>query len=504
MYYLALFLSLWIFSIHSQEGASANKMKALLGDYENYVNRTMEVWNVPGLAITIVNDNEVVFTKGFGVKKIGGQDKVDNSTLFQIGSLTKSFTSALVALMVDEGRLKWNDKIINHYSEFMLYDPWVTREFEVQDLLSQRSGLPPFAGDFQTFLGFNSRQIIHNLRYIKPVTSFRSAYSFQNAFFNVVAEVLLSATGRSWDELIQERLFSPLAMNNSSSSAEALTSSKNVAGRHIHAQKKTILLPSNDPALAAVYTYAPAGGINSTIVDMSQWLKFQIQKGVFNGTPLISKENLEQTHRRYIYMGKYWGSDQYYGLGWAIRDYAPYPIIWNEGSTDGSSSLIAFIPEERIGIVILSNTAGTSLNYALAWEFFDRFFERKKTAWSEELLEKQIAADEQALTPTPPEKSEPPLNLNDYEGIYYNKMYGKAVVTQDQSQLFITIGPKKERLNLKHWNRDTFVLTWPQVTDLSNTKVFFTKNIKGYPTQMIVEILEKNSDGTFQRLGEEE
>jgi len=478
------------------------EISPIIQSFEEYVNNSMLSWNVPGLSIAIVKDDKTIYSKGFGVKKIDSQDKVDTHTLFQIGSLSKSFTSALVALMVDEGRLKWNDDVIDHFPDFMLYDPWVTREFQVQDLLCQRSGLPPFAGDLQSYLGYSAKQIISSLRYIKPATSFRSTYAFQNSFFLVAGEVLKRVSGRSWEDLVEERIFYPLGMSESSSSLESYKAGKNVSSRHIHVNKKTKVLSEDDPTLEALYTYGPAGGINSTAEDMAQWLKLQINKGSFNDTPLIGAKDLIQTHRRYIYMGKLFNSDNYYCLGWSSRDYSPYSIIWHDGGASGSSSLMAFIPEEKLGLVILSNTKGTSLNYALAWEFFDLYYKKTKRNWSEELLEKQMTIGDTS-TITALEKPQPPLSLGEYTGVYYNKMYGMTEITQEDDHLVLTLGPKKVQLILKPWNRDNFTLLWPQVEDIINTKVFFSKDVNGYPTQMEIEVLEQNSDGTFKRLGEE-
>ena len=185
------------------------------------------------MAIAIVQDDKTVYAKGFGIKELGNKDKVDTQTIFQIGSITKSFTTALLAILADEHKLNWDDRVINYLPDFVMYDPWVTREFRIKDLVAQYSGLPFDAGFPQVYLGFNRNQMIHNLRYIKPISSFRSKFAYQNILFLVAAKVIEKASGKPWKDMIKKRLFQPLDMKESSLTLNDYLSSKNHAWPHV-------------------------------------------------------------------------------------------------------------------------------------------------------------------------------------------------------------------------------------------------------------------------------
>ncbi|WP_068470961.1 serine hydrolase [Candidatus Protochlamydia phocaeensis] len=478
---------------------SSSSLAATLTAFESEAKKTLQAWNVPGMAIAIVKGDKTIYSKGFGVTELMGNQPVTPHTLFEIGSLSKSFTSALMAIMIDEGRLTWEDSVIKYMPEFVLYDPWVTREFQIQDLMSQRSGLPSHAGDTQAYFGFTRQQMIHNLRYIKPISSFRSAYAYQNSFFLVAGEMLEIITGLSWEQLIQQRIFAPLGMKDSSTSIEKYKASKNASALHKRLEGKVEKL-SEDLPYRYIYTlFGPAGGINSTAIDMANWLKLLINEGSFNGAPLISSSNLSRTFRRYIYVGRFHEAENYYGLGWAIRDYAPYPIIWHDGVTAGVANIVAFIPEANIGIVILTNTSGTSLSHALAWQFFDLYFNKSQKNWNTELLEKHILAESQkAKALQPPSEPKPALPLDHYTGIYFHELFGKVEVESVNQQLIITIGPDRVRFNLEHWNRDTFELIWPALKESETIFVNFCIDSKGYADQLSIPLLMEGE--AFKRL----
>ena len=233
--------------------------KQMLQNFEQYVQKAMKEWNVPGMAIGIMQGNKVIYTRGFGVKTLGSDDPVNPDTIFQIGSITKSFTAALTAMVVDEGKLKWEDKVSDYLPDFILYDPWVTREFQVVDLMAQRSGLPPHAGDSLYILGYDRTYIKHALRYIQPVSSFRSQYSYVNVLFLYVADLVEKVLGKSWEQCVDERIFKPLEMSNSSVDMQSFVAAKNVASPHVKVNDKIISLNKDWPYLSWSYTAGPAG-----------------------------------------------------------------------------------------------------------------------------------------------------------------------------------------------------------------------------------------------------
>ena len=301
------------------------QLQKILADFEKYAEQAQKDWQVPGLAIAIVADDKIIFAKGFGVKKVGGDDKVDENTIFQIGSTSKAFTAALVAMLMDEKQLAWQDRVVDRLDQFQMFDPWVTREFRVEDLMAQHSGLPPYAGDGQAFMGFDRAHIIHSLRYLKPVTSFRSQYAYQNGLFLVAAALVEKYTGKSWEDNLKARLFEPLGMSATTAGLEGLHQAKNVTFLHKKTGEKVEALPADWPDHNWVYVYGPAGGINSNVLDMTKWLRLQLGKGKFNGAQLISEANLDFLHTPKTIMGTDPSKMMYYCEAWLYQPFRPSP-----------------------------------------------------------------------------------------------------------------------------------------------------------------------------------
>ncbi|MEI6156977.1 MAG: serine hydrolase domain-containing protein, partial [Atribacterota bacterium] len=207
-------------------------LKKILTDFEEYAEQARKDWGIPGMAIAIVQGDQLIYAQGFGVKKLGGSDPVDENTIFQIGSTSKAFTVSLVSMMVDEGKLNWKDKVVDHLPDFRMYDPWVTREFTIEDAMAQHSGMPGYAGDFQAFIGFDRNHIIHSLRYIQPISSFRSGFAYMNNLFLVAAALVEKCTEQSWEENLKKRILDPLGMTSTTFTRDGFVNSSNVAFLH--------------------------------------------------------------------------------------------------------------------------------------------------------------------------------------------------------------------------------------------------------------------------------
>src|SRR5262245_41694342 len=273
----------------AEEPAPRDKILATL---EAYAQTAQEQWNVPGLAIAVVKDDQVIYAKGFGVKRVGDTDPVDPDTVFQIGSTSKAFTAALVAMQVDDGKFTWTDRVIDHLSSFEMGDPWVTREFQVADLMTQHSGMPAYAGDGMAILGYPADYIVSKMKLIEPVTSFRSEFAYVNNLFLVAAALARTTSGQSWADGLDARVFRPLGMRSSSSGQDAFEAATNAAAPHKLVDGKVTAFAANAPQLAWAYTYGPAGGVNSTVRDMAQWLRLLLGNGTFAGTQIVSADNL--------------------------------------------------------------------------------------------------------------------------------------------------------------------------------------------------------------------
>jgi CubicO group peptidase (beta-lactamase class C family) len=419
---------------------------------------------VPGMCIAIVQDDKIIYAKGFGHKTIGGNDKVDEHTIFQIGSTSKAFTATLVGMLVDERKFNWQDRVVNHLDQFQMYDPWVTREFQVTDLMAQHSGLSAHAGDGQSALGFDRAHIIHSLRYLKPVTSFRSQFAYQNGFFLVAAALVEKYTGKSWEENLQARIFEPLTMTSTTAGLRGFQQAQNVTSLHQKTGDKVEAIPADWPFHNWVYIYGPAGGINSNVLEMTNWLRLQLDKGRFNGKQLISEGNLNFIQTPKTIMGTDPSALAYYCEGWVYKPGRPHPIIWHNGGTSGNKTMVAFMPGTGVGIVVLSNLI-TEMPEALAFKFFDLYFNNPPRDWSKEGMEKMKQEEAKNKPPQRPATPAPPLPLERYAGTFSNPVYGQITITPEQDKLYMLLGMQKQKVLLQPFDRDSFTFSW--LSDLS-------------------------------------
>lgn len=491
------FLLIWQSFV--QGAAADDRTETFLKEFESYAIKAQKDWEIPGMAIGIVKDGKIVLAKGYGKRGQTDTRPVDASTVFQIGSLSKAFTSALVAYGVDKGWIKWEDYVKDRLPTFRLFDPWATANFQIVDLLAQRSGLPPYAGDTQSFLGYTRDDMINNLQYLKPATSFRSEYAYQNIFFVVAAQILSLKTNQSFSDLLKEILLRPLQMNQTTSTLGDYLKAENRAEWLMRLKNGEISHLKED-YLERDWNYIldAAGGLNSTAQDLCKWLIFQINQGMYEGQQVISKENMQRTTRSMIYASHINDHPMYYALGWVNLSYSPYPIIWHDGSTLGVYNVAAFIPEEKIGIVILTNVRNTNLAFALALQFFDSYFGKLNRDWSQIMLaksrERATGEKESPLTNVTPPKS-----LSAYAGTYTNPIYPEVIVRENGGSLELTIGKSKRTFLMKPWNGDVFNMKWI-CGEESPTKVIFSQGADGKINHMQIELLAKEGCGDFEKI----
>lgn len=246
---------------------SASAATAPPPDIDAYVARVMKTFEVPGLSLAIVKDGQIVLTKGYGVRETGKLEPVDEHTLFGIASNTKAFTATALAMLVDEGKLRWDDPVVRHLPWFQLYDPYVTRELTVRDLLTHRSGLGLGAGDLLFWPGttFTRDEILHRMRYVKPASSFRSRYAYDNILYLAAGQIIPAITGKSWDDFVRERIFSPVGMTSSTTTVSGFKRGQNVATPHARIEGQVQPIPWMN-----IDNTAPAGAINSSAADMAK------------------------------------------------------------------------------------------------------------------------------------------------------------------------------------------------------------------------------------------
>ncbi|MBF9239715.1 serine hydrolase [Hymenobacter sp. BT683] len=327
------------------------------------VARTLKAFNVPGMAVAVVKDGKVVMSKGYGVSSLKTQAPVDENTLFGIASNTKAFTAAALGLLVEEGKLRWDDKVTEHIPEFKMYDPYVTAEFTVRDLLTHRSGMGLGAGDLMFFpdsADFTVKDVIHNLRYFKPVSSFRSKFDYDNNLYIVAGEVVGRVSGQSWSTFVETRLLKPLAMNRSSTSFSRLPEPTNVIDGH-GSVDGTVRVVRRDLG----EMIGPAGGMYSSVADLSKWammllggpgapaslLKPQTQWELWSPQTILPVRPFPAAYAAFSYNTHF----SAYGLGWFLRDVRGYKEVSHTGGEIGMVTKVTLLPELHLGIIVLTN-----------------------------------------------------------------------------------------------------------------------------------------------------
>src|SRR4051812_48428339 len=470
--------------------AQAAPLKGL----DDYVSRSMAAWQVPGLALAVVHNDSVVLERGYGVRKLGQSDRVDENTLFAIGSASKAFTAMLVAMLVDQGKGKWDDPATNYLPGFQLYDPYVTRELTVRDLLTHRSGLT--AADLMLFDPRYTRDsILYRARYVKPTYSFRSHFGYSNIMYLAAGQLAARAVGSTWDDAVRDRIFIPLGMTASNTSVTLLDRLPNVATPHdeIDDTVRTIPYFNLDPL-------GPAGSINSNARDMAQWVRFQLAGGKVRGKPLLGAAAFDETHspQTIVPLEGFWkiaAQDAHlltYGMGWMLHDYHGRLIVQHGGNIDGMSALVALMPEEQTGLVVLTNLDQDDLTYALMYRVFDAYLKRQAKDWSAALLKANLEQEAQAKQEmkkreaTRVSGTKPSLPLEKYVGIYSDTVAGDLTVRQEKSGLVMQYG--KLIADIAHWQYDSFQASWRQ-RRLGKMYVNFVLGIDGKVEELRLEDL---------------
>ena len=441
---------------------------APLQGIEPWIEAAMAEWDVPGVSIAVVADDSVVWARGFGVRRLGAPEAVDEHTLFGIMSTTKAFTSTAVAMLVSEGRVAWDDLVADHLPDFQMPDPWVTRQFTVRDLLSHRSGLE--RGDFLWFgSGFDRDEIVRRLRHLEEIAGFRAAYGYSNNMYITAGEMIEHVTGTTWDAFVDDRIFTPLGMTDTNTSVDDLVDAGNVAAPHEELGGTLTAI-----AYRSLDNEAPGGSINSSAAEMAHWLRFQLGNGVYDGRRLVDEDDLLETRTAQTPIPFGDGARRtnpgmnfsFYAMGWSVQDYRGVRLVQHSGGIDGLRSRVALLPEEGVGVVILTNKGQwNALADVIRNRVLDAYLGAEPVEWSEVFLadveEQRAAADsaEAALVAERVSGTQPSLPLSAYTGAYTNRAYGEAAVRLEDGRLVMRIGPSIAG-DLEHWHYDTFKATW--------------------------------------------
>jgi CubicO group peptidase (beta-lactamase class C family) len=503
---LALFLLMCATPLLAQTQTTEARLKEI----DEYAAKARSDWKVPGFAVAIVKDDKVIFAKGYGVRKLGEQTPVDESTLFAIASNSKAFTSAALAILVDEGKLKWDDPVTKYLPGFQLYDPYVTRELTIRDLLSHRSGLVTFGGDLLWYeSNYPRSEILRRIRYLRPTHSFRSRFGYQNILYLAAGEIIPAVTGKSWDEFMRERFFTPLAMKTSNTSIKAFKSTDNVATPHNEFEGKVrVIRYGNVDGIGA------AGAINSSVREMAEWLRLQLGRGTYDGKRIFSAATSREMWTPHTVLPFSEASEKFnptqhfnlYGLGWSLNDYHGRRVVAHGGGLDGMTSRVAMIPEENLGLVILTNSE-TPLSTLISNKIFDIFLGVPARDWNADYLSRAKTAKEaEAVEAKKVEASrvadtKPSLALQAYAGTYSGVMYGDANVTFENGKLVLKLAPSSNFVgDLEHWHYDTFRVRWRETVVYPFPRGFvnFTLTNEGKVDEMKIDV--PNPDFDFKEL----
>ena len=430
------------------------RVQELIPDIEAYITSGMKGFDIPGLAIGIVANNRLIYAKGFGVRSKSNGLPVDTRTVFQIGSTTKAFLTATMAIMVDRGKLMWDDRVVDLYPEFRLKDPWVTREFRVFDLPAQRSGLPPLVNDILVMLNFKEPEMIRSLGHVEPVSSFRTTFAYTNITHLLAARIVAKATGApDWNAVLQKELLDPLGMKDSTYTAEAIEAAPNHSKGHRWTPEGTIEVP-----FTPIFPYhlAGSGNINSNIEDMARWVRMQLGNGTFDGRRIVSSENLAYTR-----MPKVALNDQvFYDLGWYNYLTPNGNILWHDGDALSFGSFVGLVPDKNIGIIILTNETNVEAPNSLGAWVLDRILgNAKHDPVTENLKNAKATFEATAKRFAKPANPRTFPRLAPLTGNFVNSSFGKAVLTLKDDALVMETRATGAKFKLVPWDGDLFMAT---------------------------------------------
>lgn len=449
---IASYLSFAGFSAVFGSLEDAETRAKVLERWENELLTLMEEWMIPGMAAGIVYKNETIFEGTYGVKDLATQEPVNLETLFQIGSTTKAFTSALVAMMVEEGVFSWKDRVVDLYPQFGLTDSFAQDNFLVEDLMAQHSGFYPYAGDALAMWGFDREKVLEALPYWPLQYSFRSGFSYVNNLFVVAEEILIRHTGKTYSELIEERIFEPLGMEKSTATMDDFLSERNVVTTHTYTEEGITAIDPEHPFIRWVDPVFPAGGIGSNIPEMLSWVNMHLNMGMAGGNQIISREEILFLHTpKSLVAGNSMDPVTAYCQAWVYNEFEGQKTIWHNGDTSGCHTMVLMIPSAQLGIVILSNLGGQSVPDFLARAFVQLALGKEPAVLKDlHAPHMEIFEDDVVFYP--------PLPLEEYTGEYYNELFEEMIVELDKEVLVGIVAGGSMALTFEHVTRDLFVI----------------------------------------------
>ena len=445
-----------------------NQSEVDLQELDKYYEKMVNDWDLPGASIGIVKDGKLIFSGNYGVKEINKPGKPDQNTLYAVASNSKAFTSALIGMLVQEGKLGWNDKVQKHLPYFEMYDSWVSEHITIRDILSHRVGLKTFSGDNVWYKStISEEEIIRRIKDVPQAYEFRAGYGYSNLMYITAGEIIRKVTGKSWAENVTERILKPLGMDRTIARLKDLEAKGNHSSPHARRNDENYTIPwVNWDNIAAT------GGLISSVEDISKWMIFNLNHGVHEGDTLLTASTRNMVWRPHTSHWVDHTSDNdfkrhfnAYGLGWGLSDYHGRLRVGHTGGYDGFITAINLIPDENLGVVVLTNGVKSPI-MAATYYALDKFLGVKTTDWSEKHLasSNEYAKSDTRIADCKAKRllnTKPTIIIEDFVGAYDSKLGGKINITQvgDKLQLEFEDAPLLSA-SLTHWHHDVWELHW--------------------------------------------
>jgi CubicO group peptidase (beta-lactamase class C family) len=486
--------------------------------FEQRVEQLRQAYGVPGVTIAIVENGQPTLAQGWGVRKVGTRLPVNADTIFATGSTGKAFTVAALAKLVDQGKIKWDDPIIDHMPDFRMWDAWVTREMTIRDLLVHRSGLGLGAGDLLFVPNSNlpRKETVRRIRYIKPATSFRSAYAYDNILYMAAGQLIEEVSGRTWEQFVREEIYRPLGMRNSTVADTEFQAHPNRGHPHSRSDGPIVGLGTQQP-LDETATVAPAsgpaGGLSISANDMTRWLLTQLNRGKIPGSEarLFSEEQSKEMWAPVTpqpisdYPAQFDVTEpnfSLYGLGWDVQDYRGAKLIWHGGAVFGSLAAVALLPDRNVGLYIAVNSEEGEVVRGLLYELLDHYLGLPHGRWPEQFHEFKMArlnaaAKEVQKAAAAPARVGPSLPLDRYAGDYTDPWYGTIKVRRLGQGLTIAF-PHSKGMDgpLTHHQYDTFRMN-PSLKWIEPAFVTFALDADGKVDRVTMKPVSPLADFSF-------
>ncbi len=502
-----LFTLLFIFFCISSANAQMSEI-----EIDSLVKLTLKTFDVPGIAVAVVKDGKVVHAKGYGIRSLITKAPVDVNTLFGIASNSKAFTSTGLAMMVDEGKLKWDDKVTDYIPEFKMYDPYVTESFTVRDLLTHRSGLGLGSGDLMFFPDgstFTKQEMIYNLRFLKKVSDFRTKFDYDNNLYIIAGEVLAKVSGMCWEDFVEKRIMKPIGFVASKASYNRIPKKyKNVIDAHAPADGKVIMIPHDWSPVANA-----AGGILSNLTDLTKWVILQMNDGKYdNNKILFSKEVHDEMWNPQTIIptapgGAYNTHFSAYGLGWFLADVKGYKQVSHTGGLAGTVTQITLLPELKLGIIVLTNQQQGAAFSAITNSIKDSYLGYQNRGWVKKYKDRVAAGNAEAKTITDKlfaditaRQKNNTVKLTDslFTGNYHDKWFGDIIISAKNTGLFFQ-SLKSPRLNgpVLPYKANTFIVKWTDRSFDADAFLIFSQDKNGKADGIKMESISPLTDFSF-------